>query len=66
MALGEEVRITQGQKPNVVEVTNKWKIDGACDGNNVWGDMLKSATTHYLDVSIVHVSEQNPKEMETL
>ncbi len=65
-ALGEEVRIVQGRKPHVVEVTNKGKIDGACDEKNVSGDMLRSAATHYLDVSIVHVSEQNPKDMGTL
>ncbi len=60
------MRIVQGRKPHVVEVTNKGKIDGACDGKNVAHDMLRSAATYYLDVSIVHVSEQNPKDMETL
>jgi len=53
-------------KPRVVEVNNKGKINGACPGKNVWDDMLKSTITCYLDVSILHVREQNQMDMETL
>jgi len=47
-------------------VTNKGIIDGAYAGKNVWDDMLKLIATRYLDVSIVHVKEQNQTDMETL
>ncbi len=46
-----------------MEVTPWGKIDGACKGKNVWDDWFKALTTQHVDVSIVHVKDQNLADM---
>jgi hypothetical protein len=53
-------------KAHEVEVTLGGRIDGACEGENAWDDILKSMAPYELDVSIVHVKDQNPIDMATL
>jgi hypothetical protein len=52
-------------KPHEVEMTFRGRIDGACEGKNAWDDILKSMAPCELDVSIVHVKDQNPIDMAT-
>ncbi len=59
-------RLSRGMKPHEVEMTPKGKIDGAYKGKNAWDDILKSLAPCELDVSIVHVKDQNPIDMATL
>jgi hypothetical protein len=47
-------------KPHEVEVTLGGSINGACEGKNAWDDILRSMAPRELDVSIVHVKNQNP------
>jgi hypothetical protein len=47
-------------------VTPRGRIDGACEEENAWDDMLKSMAPCELDASIVHVKDQNPIDMATL
>jgi hypothetical protein len=50
----------RSRKPHEVEVTPRRRIYGACEGKNAWDDILKSMAPCELDVSIVHVKDQNP------
>ncbi len=56
----------KGLKPHVVEVTPKGRIDGACKGKNAWDALIKSMAPRTLDVSIVHVKDQDLAYMATL
>jgi hypothetical protein len=47
-------------KPREVEVTPRGKIDRACEGGNAWVDILRSMAPYELDISIIHVKDQNP------
>ncbi len=58
--------LSRGLKPHEVEVTPKGKIDGACKGENAWDDIFRSIAPCELDVSIVHVKDQNPTNLATL
>jgi hypothetical protein len=59
-------QLSRNMKPHEVKVIPKGRIDGVCGGGNAWDDILKSMAPCELDVSIVHVKDQNPIDMETL
>jgi hypothetical protein len=53
-------------KLHEVELTPRGGIHGPCEGKNACDDILKSMAPCELDVSIVHVKDQNPIDMATL
>ncbi len=53
-------------KPQIVEVSVRGRIDGACKGKTTRDDTIKSITPHVVDVSIVHVRDQNLADMVDL
>ncbi len=59
-------QLVKGLNAHAVKVTNKRRIDGACEGKNVWDDLLRSIAPCYLDVFIVHAKEQNSTNVVTL
>jgi hypothetical protein len=59
-------QLSRGMKPHEVEVIPRGRIDGAYEGKNAWDDILRFMAPHELDVSIVHVKNQNPIDMATL
>jgi hypothetical protein len=58
--------MAKGLKPQVIEVSVKGRIDGACKGKTTWDDIIKSIAPCVVDVSIVHVRDQNPTNMADL
>jgi hypothetical protein len=51
--------MAKGLKPQVIEVSVRGRIDGACKGKIAWDDTIKSIAPHVVDVSIVHVRDPN-------
>jgi hypothetical protein len=49
-----------------MEVTKNGKIDGACDGKNIWDDKIRGFAPHHLDMAIVKVGDQNIVDMGEL
>jgi hypothetical protein len=50
-------QLFKGSKPHEVEVTPKGQIDGACEGENAWDDILKCTAPRELNDFIVHVKD---------
>jgi len=53
-------------KPQVVEVSVRGRIDGACKGKISWDDTIRLITPRVVDVFIVHVRDQNLIDMVDL
>jgi hypothetical protein len=49
-----------------VEVTKNGKIDGACDGKNIWDDNIWGFAPHHFNMAIVKVGDQNVVDMGEL
>jgi hypothetical protein len=49
-----------------VEVTKNGKIDGACDGKNIWDDKIRGFARRRLNMAIVKVGDQNAMDMGEL
>ncbi len=61
-----EDRLLKGLKSHVVEMTPRGRIDGLCEGENAWDDLMRSMAPCTLDVSIIHVKDQDPADMVAL
>ncbi len=46
-----------------MEVTKNGKIDGPCDGKNIWDDKIWGFTLRHLNMAIVKVGDQNAMDM---
>jgi hypothetical protein len=46
-----------------VEVTKNGKIDGACNGKNIWDDKIRGFAPCHLNMAIVKVGGQNVVDM---
>ncbi len=49
-----------------MEVTKNGKIDGACDGKNIWDDNIWGFAPHHFNMAIVKVGDQNVVDMGEL
>lgn len=61
-----QLKLSKRLKPHAVEVIARGRIDGTYEGKITWDDLMRSTTPYYLDVSIIHVREQNPSDITTL
>ncbi len=52
--------------PHQGEVTKNGKIDGACDGKNIWDDKIQGFAPHHFNMAIVKVGDQNVVDMGEL
>ncbi len=59
-------QVVKGLKPQVVELSVRGRINGACKGKTSWDGTIRSITPRVVDVSIVHVRDQNPIDMVDL
>jgi hypothetical protein len=57
---------SKGFESHIVEVTARWKIDGACQGKNPQDDMLRNTTPPVIDIYIIHVRDQKIIDMAKL
>ncbi len=46
-----------------MEVRKNGKIDGACDGKNIWDDKIRGFAPRHLNMAIVKVGDQNVVHM---
>jgi hypothetical protein len=53
-------------KPQVVEINVKGRIDAPCKSKTTWDDTIRSIAPRVVDVSILHVKDQNPIDMANL
>jgi hypothetical protein len=53
-------------KPQVVEVNVRGRIDAPYKGKTTWDDTTRSITPRVVDVSIIHVKDQNHVDMANL
>ncbi len=60
--------MVKGLKPQVVEASVRGRIDGAYKGKIAWDldNKIRSITPRVIDVSIVHVRDQQPTDMVDL
>ncbi len=56
-------QVVKDLKPQVVEVSVRGKIDGACKDKIAWDDIISSITPRVVDVSIVHGRDKNLVDM---
>jgi len=62
-----EIQISERHRKSLplhqVEVRKNGKIDGACDGKNIWDDKIRGFAPHHLNMAIVKVGDQNVVDM---
>ncbi len=56
----------KGLPRHQIEVKKNAKIDGACDGKNIWDDKIWGFTPCHLNMAIVKVGDQNTVDMGEL
>ncbi len=49
-----------------MKVTKNGKIDGPCDGKNIWDDKIRGFAPRHLNMAIVKVGDQNVVDMGEL
>jgi hypothetical protein len=49
-----------------MEVTKNGKIDGACDGKNIWYNKIQGFAPRHLNMAIVKVGDQNVVDTDEL
>ncbi len=59
-------RCQKGLPLHQVEVTKNGKIDGACDGKNIWDDKIRGFAPRHLNMAIMKVGDQNAVDMGEL